>query len=80
MAPPTTETMGRISAGIRELARMSGAPATSLMQIVLASDTARATGVRGPVVETQEQAEAVLGLLRDWWRMIRREKRKRERS
>ncbi len=70
--PPSAETMNAISKGIGELSRMSGCPAEALTRLVLASDAARAAGVEpGGTIATQGQAEAVLALLRSWYRQMR---------
>lgn len=74
--PPDAEMLTAISKGIKTLSDMSGVRATHLTTLALASDTAKAAGIK-PVrsvqdpaerlkacLVTQEQAKAILGLLR----------------
>ncbi len=70
--PPSAETLSAISKGIGELSRMSGCSAEALTKLALASDAARSAGVEpGGTIVTQDQAEAVLALLRSWYRQMR---------
>lgn len=77
--PSDAETLTAISKGIKILSGKCNVRATSLATLALASDTARAAGIK-PVRDaqdpaerlkarlvTQEQAEAILGLLRYWY-------------
>lgn len=75
--PPDAETMTRISKGIRACADAMGASCTMVARFAALTDAARSAGV-GPdgVIRTQEQAEAVLGLLRQWWRQTAHKKKK----
>ena len=81
--PPDAETLTAISKGIKTLSGMSGVRATHLTTLALASDTAKAAGIK-PVrnvqdpaerlkacLVTQEQAKAILGLLRYWYSQMK---------
>ena len=72
---PDAETMGRISKGIRLCAEQLGGRCETLVRLAVMSERARAAGIgKDGRVTTQEQAEVMLGLLRDWWRDGRRRK------
>lgn len=84
--PPDAETLTAISKGIKILSGKCKVRATSLTTLALASDAAKAAGIK-PVRDvqdpaerlkaclvTQKQAEAILGLLRYWYSQMKGKK------